>query len=100
MRPDYDIAWQMTDAPDASVTVSGDTTGMSHLVVPGEIDTSHGLILYLENISVSFDGFRALNDLSLSIKTVSTYRTRIMEKMGLQSNSDLTYYAMKNNLLD
>jgi DNA-binding NarL/FixJ family response regulator len=38
--------------------------------------------------------------LSLSIKTVSTYRTRIMEKMGLQSNSDLTYYAMKNNLLD
>ena len=40
------------------------------------------------------------NALSLSIKTVSTYRTRIMEKMGLQSNSDLTYYAMKNNLLD
>ncbi|MBA5688784.1 response regulator [Rugamonas apoptosis] len=38
--------------------------------------------------------------LSLSIKTVSTYRTRIMEKMGMQSNSDLTYYAMKNNLLD
>lgn len=38
--------------------------------------------------------------LSLSIKTVSTYRTRIMEKMGLQSNSDLTCYAMKNNLLD
>lgn len=38
--------------------------------------------------------------LSLSIKTVSTYRTRVMEKMGLQSNSDLTYYAMKNNLLD
>jgi DNA-binding NarL/FixJ family response regulator len=38
--------------------------------------------------------------LSLSIKTVSTYRTRIMEKMGLQSNSDLTYYAMKNNLLE
>ncbi|WP_246171195.1 urea ABC transporter ATP-binding protein UrtD [Pandoraea eparura] len=42
---------------------------MSHLVVPGEIDTSHGLILYLETISVSFDGFRALNDLSLAIKT-------------------------------
>ena len=38
--------------------------------------------------------------LSLSVKTVSTYRTRVMEKMALQSNSDLTYYAMKNNLLD
>jgi two-component system invasion response regulator UvrY len=38
--------------------------------------------------------------LSLSVKTVSTYRTRVMEKMGLQSNSDLTYYAMKNNLME
>ncbi|MFK0377266.1 urea ABC transporter ATP-binding protein UrtD [Pandoraea sp. NPDC090278] len=69
MRPDYDISWQQADAPEASVSVSGEATGMSHLVVPGEIDTSHGLILYLENICVSFDGFRALSDLSLSIKT-------------------------------
>jgi two-component system, NarL family, invasion response regulator UvrY len=37
--------------------------------------------------------------LSLSVKTVSTYRTRVMEKMGLQSNSDLTYYGLKNGLL-
>lgn len=36
-------------------------------VVPGEIDTSHGPILYLENISVSFDGFKALNNLNLYI---------------------------------
>lgn len=39
-------------------------------------------------------------DLSLSVKTVSTYRTRLMEKMGLSSNSDLTYYALKNQLID
>jgi DNA-binding NarL/FixJ family response regulator len=38
--------------------------------------------------------------LSLSVKTVSTYRTRLMEKMGLHSNSDLTYYALKNRLID
>jgi DNA-binding NarL/FixJ family response regulator len=38
--------------------------------------------------------------LSLSVKTVSTYRTRLMEKMGLGSNSDLTYYALKNRLID
>ncbi len=37
--------------------------------------------------------------LSLSVKTVSTYRTRVMEKMALSSNSDLTYYAMKNGLI-
>jgi DNA-binding NarL/FixJ family response regulator len=35
----------------------------------------------------------------LSVKTVSTYRTRVMEKMALASNSDLTYYAMKNGLI-
>jgi len=39
-------------------------------------------------------------DLSLSVKTVSTYRTRLLEKMGLASNSDLTYYAMKHRLID
>ncbi len=39
-------------------------------------------------------------DLSLSVKTVSTYRTRLLEKMNLSSNSDLTYYALKNQLLD
>jgi DNA-binding NarL/FixJ family response regulator len=38
--------------------------------------------------------------LSLSVKTVSTYRTRVMEKMSLSSNSDLTYYALKNKLID
>jgi two-component system invasion response regulator UvrY len=38
--------------------------------------------------------------LSLSVKTVSTYRTRLMEKMGLSTNSDLTYYALKNKLID
>jgi len=37
--------------------------------------------------------------MSLSVKTVSTYRTRVMEKMHLESNSDLTYYALKNGLI-
>jgi len=37
--------------------------------------------------------------MSLSVKTVSTYRTRVMEKMSLSSNSDLTYYAMKHGLI-
>jgi DNA-binding NarL/FixJ family response regulator len=37
--------------------------------------------------------------MSLSVKTVSTYRTRLLEKMRLASNSDLTYYALKNGLI-
>lgn len=38
-------------------------------------------------------------DLELSVKTVSTYRSRILEKMKMKSNADLTYYATKNGLL-
>jgi urea transport system ATP-binding protein len=45
-------------------TVAGE--GM-HTLAPGEIDTTHGPILYMENITVSFDGFKALNDLTLYI---------------------------------
>lgn len=38
--------------------------------------------------------------LSLSVKTISTYRTRILEKLSLASNSDITYYALKHQLID
>ena len=38
--------------------------------------------------------------LCLSVKTVSTYRARILEKMGLKSNADITYYAISNGLLE
>lgn len=37
--------------------------------------------------------------LHLSPKTVTTYRTRILEKMGLASNAELTRYAVENGLL-
>jgi len=42
-------------------------TGTGILAVKGKLDTRHGPILYLENVSVSFDGFKALNNLSLYI---------------------------------
>lgn len=35
----------------------------------------------------------------LSVKTVSTYRTRLLEKMGMSSNADLTRYAIQNGLV-
>lgn len=40
------------------------------------------------------------DELHISVKTVSTYRTRVLEKMGLKTNADLTYYAIKNALID
>jgi len=36
-------------------------------VATGALDTTHGVVLYLEDISVSFEGFKALNALSLAI---------------------------------
>ena len=38
-------------------------------------------------------------ELNISVKTVSTYRSRILEKMSLKTNADLTYYAIKNGLI-
>lgn len=37
--------------------------------------------------------------LSLSVKTISTYRTRILEKMGMKNNAELMRYALENQLL-
>ena len=37
-------------------------------------------------------------ELSLSVKTVSTYRARVMQKMGMRTNAELTRYAIENNL--
>jgi two-component system, NarL family, invasion response regulator UvrY len=38
--------------------------------------------------------------LSLSDKTISTYRARVMEKMGMRTNAELTHYAIHNKLVD
>lgn len=40
------------------------------------------------------------NELFISDKTVSTYRMRIMEKMNLKKNADLTMYALRNKLIE
>jgi two-component system, NarL family, invasion response regulator UvrY len=39
------------------------------------------------------------DQMSLSVTTVSTYRARIMVKMGLKTNADLTLYAVENKLI-
>jgi DNA-binding NarL/FixJ family response regulator len=40
------------------------------------------------------------NELALSVKTVSVYRARLLEKMGLKNNSEITHYAMKHALVE
>ena len=54
----------MSSAVDIGV---GNAAQIGMRVAGPAVDTTHGPILYLEGITVSFDGFRALNDLSLTI---------------------------------
>jgi two-component system, NarL family, invasion response regulator UvrY len=39
-------------------------------------------------------------ELGLSVKTVSTYRARVLQKLGMRTNAELMRYAMENSLLD
>src|SRR5471032_3470701 len=61
MMPEYE------NIPPRNISESGSTSD-SRVQMHDELDTSHGIVLYLDDITVSFDGFRALNKLTLSIE--------------------------------
>ena len=61
-------AHRAAQAAQSGQTESGGrAAGFSRLSTPGEVDVTHGRILYLEDVCVSFDGFKAINKLSLDI---------------------------------
>ncbi len=39
-------------------------------------------------------------EMALSVKTISTYRTRLLKKLDLSSNSDVIHYALKHRLIE
>jgi urea transport system ATP-binding protein len=58
----------MRTALAPSIMGSDDASeALAHVLRPGEVDLSHKVILYLDDITVSFEGFRALNALTLTI---------------------------------
>ena len=63
-RAEARLAAQASSGQTAS---GGRATGFSRLKHDDEVDTTHGRILYLEDVNVSFDGFKAINHLSLDI---------------------------------
>ena len=63
-------------------------------------DLSNREYQVFEMISIGKKVFEIANELNLSSKTVSTYRTRIMEKMKLSSNTEFTKYAIANKLIN
>jgi urea transport system ATP-binding protein len=74
MTPDLmDEGTERLEAQEKKVAATGHTesggreAGFSRIHTPGEVDITHGRILYLEDVHVSFDGFKAINGLSLDI---------------------------------
>jgi DNA-binding NarL/FixJ family response regulator len=60
-------------------------------------DREHQVFLHIaKGKSVSKIG----EELSLSVKTISVYRSNILSKMNLKNNSEITHYAFKNNLVE
>ncbi len=55
------------DASKINTESGGRSASNSRVVTSREVDIAHGRILYLEDVSVSFDGFKAINKLSLDI---------------------------------
>jgi len=63
----YEARIAALDAARLNTEAGGQTASYGRLVQAGEVDVTHGRILYLEDVSVSFDGFKAINKLSLDI---------------------------------
>lgn len=75
-----------------------DQVGNENIVAPHEAlsDREFQVMLMISSgLSVS----DIADKLALSVKTVSMYRTRLLEKMNLRHNADITHYAIKNQLV-
>jgi two-component system invasion response regulator UvrY len=85
------------------------SSSLAELLV-SELDTDHEKPLHAGLSEREFQIFCKLasgqsvseiaSELSLSVKTVSTYRTRVLEKMSFKSNADITSYALRNGLMN
>ena len=59
--------YQQRASSSAATESGGRSASLARPVVAGQVDLTHGRILYLEDVHVSFDGFKAINNLSLDI---------------------------------
>jgi DNA-binding NarL/FixJ family response regulator len=78
--------------------ILAEQVGTDHNVAPHEVLSDREfqvMRLIASGLSVS----EIADKLALSVKTVSMYRTRLLEKMHLKHNADITHYAIKNQLV-
>jgi two-component system invasion response regulator UvrY len=78
---------------------------LAHLIESGEQRPPHEILSDREyhvvcGIASGKSVSQLATETSLSVKTISTYRTRALEKMNMHSNAELTRYAIHNGLVD
>jgi|APDOM4702015248_1054824.scaffolds.fasta_scaffold00311_7 DNA-binding NarL/FixJ family response regulator len=85
------------------------TSSIAEKMTTSLVKNSNNATLYEKLSDREFDVFKMLSSgksvseiaaqFSLSVTTVSTYRSRILEKMGMKSNAELIRYALENKLI-
>ena len=82
----------------ALVEILVDSIGLDKDISPHE-QLSNREYQVFEKLAIGKKVFEIALELNLSSKTISTYRSRIMDKMRSSSNTELTQYAIANNLI-
>jgi two-component system invasion response regulator UvrY len=85
-------------SPSVAQVLVSDLSGESDKPLHATLSKREFQIFY--KLAAGASVSKIAEELFLSVKTVSTSRARILEKMQMTSNADLTYYAVKNNLID
>jgi len=75
-------------------SIGDDSTQLPHQKL--SIREYHTLCLIASGKSLTEIG----QQMAISVKTVSVYRSRILEKMHMKHNAELTRYAIQNNIVD
>ena len=77
---------------------------LAHAVESGDVGSHESLSHREFHVMCRIASGRSVSEiaeeLSLSVKTISTYRARALEKMNMRTNAELTRYAIRNGLVD
>jgi two-component system, NarL family, invasion response regulator UvrY len=84
-------------SPALGAQLAGDLSGDGHTALHTELSKREFQVFC--KLAAGQTVSEIADELFLSVKTVSTYRSRILEKMGMKTSAQVTYYAIKHGLI-